>query len=162
MQKRSLVRGRVQKPSRHTGRAPKRSRAANNQATVNQRSQVAADLSDLEREIGHKVRLRAEGLAPEKVEEPTRVGPAELQIVPLADVLPIGAHIGLLYMTMAPGQSNLLLRAAYAVGSVLLEIGENNEPVRAYRKPGTEPAGVARYGRLEVYQTPARVPNPSE
>jgi hypothetical protein len=61
--------------------------------------------------------------------------PTDLRVVPLADVLPMGARPGLLYVTMGPDQWDALLAAAYADGWVLLEV-EDKEPVRAYRREG--------------------------
>lgn len=57
----------------------------------------------------------------------------DLRPVPLADVLPLGRP-GQLVMTMVEGQWDGLLSAAYEEGFVLLELDENEKPVRAYRK----------------------------
>jgi hypothetical protein len=54
--------------------------------------------------------------------------------VPLAEVLPMSAWPGLLYVTMGAGQWDGLLAAAYADGWVLLELDANEDPVRAFRK----------------------------
>jgi hypothetical protein len=61
--------------------------------------------------------------------------PRDLNSVPLADVLPLGVKPGLLYVTMAAGQWDLLLAAAYDEGCVLLEVDASERPVRAYRRP---------------------------
>jgi len=53
---------------------------------------------------------------------------------PLADVLPLGSRPGQLVMTMGVGQWDGMLSAAYAAGFILLELDENEQPVRAYRK----------------------------
>ena len=39
-----------------------------------------------------------------------------------------------LTVTMAPGQWDSLLEAAYDMGAILLEIDEHDKPVKAYRK----------------------------
>jgi len=57
----------------------------------------------------------------------------DLRPFPLADVLPLGRP-GQLVMTMAEGQWDGMLSAAYAAGFILLELDENEKPVRAYRK----------------------------
>ncbi len=58
--------------------------------------------------------------------------PANLRVVPLAEVLPPrGAW---LYVTCAPGQWDGLLAAAYESGAVLLEVGGDGRPARAFRK----------------------------
>jgi len=41
---------------------------------------------------------------------------------------------GGLFVTMSPGQWDALLQAAYDKGATLLEIGDNELPVKAYRK----------------------------
>ena len=60
--------------------------------------------------------------------------PPDLHQVPLAEVLPLGSVRGALYVTMTRGQWDALLAAAYAEGSVLLEVDEAELPVRAYRR----------------------------
>lgn len=62
--------------------------------------------------------------------------PTDLHVVPLAEVLPIGALPGVLYVTLGIGQWDALLAVAYADGYVLLEMDEKDEPVRAYRREG--------------------------
>ena len=57
----------------------------------------------------------------------------DLRPFPLADVLPLGRS-GQLVMTMAEGQWDGMLSAAYVAGFILLELDENEQPVRAYRK----------------------------
>jgi hypothetical protein len=58
----------------------------------------------------------------------------DLRPFPLADVLPLGSRPGQLVMTMAEGQWDGMLSAAYAAGFILLELDEHEKPVRAYRK----------------------------
>ncbi len=53
--------------------------------------------------------------------------------VPLAEVWP--PRPGLAYMTMSPGQWDVTLEMAYSAGWVLVEVGEDERPVRAYRTP---------------------------
>ncbi len=60
--------------------------------------------------------------------------PADLHAIPLAEVLPLGSSGPTLFVTMARGQWDGMLAAAYADGWVLLEIDENERPVRAYRR----------------------------
>jgi hypothetical protein len=57
----------------------------------------------------------------------------DLRALPLTDVLPIG-RAGQRVMTMCEGQWNGILSAAYEQGWVLLELDEDEQPVRAYRK----------------------------
>jgi hypothetical protein len=54
-----------------------------------------------------------------------------LREVPLTDVLPVRR---LAYITMSVGQWDGLLAAAYAEGFVLLELDDDEQPVRAYRR----------------------------
>lgn len=56
----------------------------------------------------------------------------DLHPFPLADVLPL--RPGQLVMTMSEGQWDVMLSAAYANGFILLELDDNEVPVRAYRK----------------------------
>ena len=58
----------------------------------------------------------------------------DLRPFPLDDVLPLGSRPGQLVMTMTQGQWDAMLSAAYTDGWVLLELDENEKPVRAYRK----------------------------
>lgn len=44
----------------------------------------------------------------------------------------IGGHCAI---TMSPGQWDNLLQSAYDSGWILLEVDENEKPIRAYRKP---------------------------
>lgn len=53
--------------------------------------------------------------------------------VPLAEVLP--PRPGACSITMSVGQWDTLLQAAYEAGWVLLELDDNEFPVRAYRRP---------------------------
>ena len=57
----------------------------------------------------------------------------DLRPFPLADVLPLGRP-NQLVMTMSVGQWDAMLSAAYNDGWVLLELDEDEKPVRAYRK----------------------------
>ena len=57
----------------------------------------------------------------------------DLKPFPLADLLPLGRS-GQLVVTMAEGQWDDMLSAAYSAGWVLLELDNNERPVRAYRK----------------------------
>jgi len=57
----------------------------------------------------------------------------DLRPFPLADVLPLGRP-GQLVMTMSVGQWDAMLSAAYADGWILLELDEQEKPVRAYRR----------------------------
>jgi len=58
----------------------------------------------------------------------------DLRPLPLADVLPLGSHPEHMVMTMGEGQWDAMLSAAYANGFILLELDDNEVPVRAYRK----------------------------
>lgn len=60
--------------------------------------------------------------------------PADLRMIPLAAALPNG-RARVLAITMGPGQWDPMLAAAYADGWVLLEIGPDEKPARAYQKP---------------------------
>ncbi len=62
-----------------------------------------------------------------------QVSTPKLAEVPLADVWP--PRPGLAYMTLAPGQWDRLLEAAYGAGYVLIEVDTAERPVRAYRTP---------------------------
>ncbi len=55
--------------------------------------------------------------------------------VSLAVVLPMVAPN--VYVTMSPGQWDNLLRAAYDSQAVLLELDDDEKPVRAFRRPDT-------------------------
>ena len=57
----------------------------------------------------------------------------DLRPIPLDDVLPLGSK-PVLVMTMAQGQWDAMLSAAYAAGYVLLELDDEERPVRAYRR----------------------------
>jgi hypothetical protein len=54
----------------------------------------------------------------------------------MADVLP--ARRGRCYMTCSPGQWDIWLSVAYDHGWILVELDENEEPVRAYQRPPVE------------------------
>ncbi|MFO0821639.1 MAG: hypothetical protein U0792_00605 [Gemmataceae bacterium] len=56
-----------------------------------------------------------------------------LNRVPLRDVVPL--RPGTCYITLNPGQWDGTLAGAYEAGWVLLELDENEQPVRAYRRP---------------------------
>jgi hypothetical protein len=56
--------------------------------------------------------------------------PSTLQPFPLAEVLLRSARI----VTMSRGQWDGLLADAYERGWILLELDENEKPIRAYRK----------------------------
>ena len=58
----------------------------------------------------------------------------DLTPYPLDKVLPVGAHPPMLLVTMGEGQWDDLLRQCYDAGWVLLEVDDNEQPVRAYRK----------------------------
>jgi hypothetical protein len=60
----------------------------------------------------------------------------KLREVALADVLP--ARPGRCYITCSPGQWDAWLSGAYAAGWILLELNEDEEPVRAYQAPAPE------------------------
>jgi hypothetical protein len=55
-----------------------------------------------------------------------------LRRVPLRDVLP--PRRGVCYCTMSEGQWDTLLAVAYDLGFVLLELDDDEWPVRAYRR----------------------------
>jgi hypothetical protein len=57
----------------------------------------------------------------------------DLKPFPLADVLPLGRR-GQLVMTMSLGQWDAMLASAYRQGWILLELDDDERPVRAYRK----------------------------
>ena len=61
----------------------------------------------------------------------------DLRPFPLDEVLPLGRP-GQLVMTMSVGQWDGMLSAAYTAGFILLELDENETPVRAYRKSARE------------------------
>jgi hypothetical protein len=61
----------------------------------------------------------------------------DLRPFPLADVLPLGKP-GQRVMTMGEGQWDGLLSAAYAQGWILLELDDDEVPVRAYRRAEAE------------------------
>ena len=52
--------------------------------------------------------------------------------IPLAEVLPF--RPGVCMITLSPGQWDALLGAAYAQGWTLLELDDDEKPVRAYRR----------------------------
>jgi hypothetical protein len=58
----------------------------------------------------------------------------DLTPFPLADVLPLEPRSGQRVVTMSEGQWDNLLSEAYAQGWILLELDENERPVRAYRR----------------------------
>ncbi len=58
----------------------------------------------------------------------------DLRPFPLAEVLPLGSRPGQLVMTMAEGQWDGMLAGAYAAGFILLELDDDERPLRAYRK----------------------------
>jgi hypothetical protein len=66
---------------------------------------------------------------------PTR----DLRPFPLADVLPLGSHPGQQVVTMSEGQWDGLLSAAYQRGWILLELDDDERPVRAYRNTAAAP-----------------------
>lgn len=57
----------------------------------------------------------------------------DLRPLPLGDLLPLGRP-GQRVMTMGEGQWDGILSAAYEQGWTLLELDEDERPVRAYRK----------------------------
>jgi hypothetical protein len=59
-----------------------------------------------------------------------------LRRVPLSGMLP--PRSGFAYVTMSEGQWNTLLATAYRTGWVLLEVDEDENIVRAYRRPDPE------------------------
>jgi hypothetical protein len=65
----------------------------------------------------------------------------DLHPIPLSEVLPLGQR-GQRVITMGKGQWDALLASAYEAGWVLLELNDDEEPVRAYRKglPSSLPA----------------------
>jgi hypothetical protein len=63
----------------------------------------------------------------------------DLRPIPLADALDVRAKRRV--MTMAVGQWDALLSAAYDNGWVLLELDDDEVPVRAYQRDGTD-AGI--------------------
>jgi hypothetical protein len=58
---------------------------------------------------------------------------AKLAEVPLEEVWP--PRPGLCYMTMSAGQWDVTLETAYSAGWVLVEVDDDEAPVRAYRTP---------------------------
>jgi len=58
----------------------------------------------------------------------------DLTPFPLSRVLPLEPRPGQLVVTMSEGQWDSLLSAAYEQGWILLELDENEKPVRAYRR----------------------------
>jgi hypothetical protein len=57
----------------------------------------------------------------------------DLRPIPLTEILPLGSKPWVV-MTMSEGQWDATLSAAYAAGFVLLELDDDEKPVRAYRK----------------------------
>ena len=57
----------------------------------------------------------------------------DLHPVPLTDVMTSLSTPGTCTMTMAEGQWDEVLSAAYELGWVLLELDDEEKPVRAYR-----------------------------
>ena len=57
-----------------------------------------------------------------------------LREIPLSEALPL--QLGELTVTLAEGQWDSLLAAAYDGGAVLLELGGDEKPVRAYQLDG--------------------------
>lgn len=57
----------------------------------------------------------------------------DLRPFPLAEVLPLGSK-PVIVMTMSEGQWDGILAAAYAAGYVLIELDDDERPMRAYRK----------------------------
>lgn len=64
----------------------------------------------------------------------------DLRALPLDNVLPL--RPGAVYITMADGQWDATLAAAYEAGWILLEVDGRDRPVRAYQKD--QPAGGRR------------------
>jgi hypothetical protein len=62
----------------------------------------------------------------------------DLHPFPLADVLLLGSQPKQLVVTMAEGQWDGLLSAAYELGWILLELDEDETPLRAYKKAGEQ------------------------
>jgi len=60
-----------------------------------------------------------------------------LNRVPMADVLP--PRPGTCYATMLHGQWDDMLQVVYDLGFVLLELDNEERPVRAYRRPHRPP-----------------------
>jgi hypothetical protein len=58
----------------------------------------------------------------------------DLHPVPLAEVWPPRPGNAILLITMGVGQWDATLLAAYEAGWVLLELDDDEQPVRAYRK----------------------------
>jgi len=58
----------------------------------------------------------------------------DLRPLPLNEVLPLGSKPSLLIITMSEGQWDETLSAAYEQGWVLLELDENEQPVRAFKR----------------------------
>lgn len=56
-----------------------------------------------------------------------------LRSVPLPSVLPL--RPGTAYITMSVGQWDATLATCYGAGFVLLELDDDERPVRAYRRP---------------------------
>jgi hypothetical protein len=61
----------------------------------------------------------------------------DLRPLPLTDVLPLGRP-GQLVMTMSIGQWDAMLSVAYEQGWILLELDENEMPIKAYQKVSTQ------------------------
>lgn len=57
---------------------------------------------------------------------------SDVRRIPLSDAVP--PRPGVLYITMAVGQWDATLAAAYDAGWTLLEMNDDERPVRAYRK----------------------------
>lgn len=55
-----------------------------------------------------------------------------LREIPLSEAVPMKP--GQCYMTLSPGQWDGLLSAAYADGWTLLELDEEENPIRAYQR----------------------------
>jgi hypothetical protein len=74
-----------------------------------------------------------------------------LHEIPLADAMPtaLGQADKRCVITMATGQWDGLLAAAYDSGWILLELDANDVPVRAYQNPAPRPAA-----RRSTTQTP--------
>jgi hypothetical protein len=60
----------------------------------------------------------------------------DLHPIPLREVVPL--RPGTRVMTMVPGEWNALLAAAYERGWTLVEVDDDDRPVRAYRRAETE------------------------
>jgi len=61
------------------------------------------------------------------------MGRPELGVYPMASAWP--PRPGVVTVTMSPGQWDALLDVAYRLGHVLVELDDDERPVRAYRKP---------------------------